>query len=60
MKTAKTKPEPVEKTTINIRFVGGKTAQFTHSDSTHAREHFEQLRTIGVVAGEAIRSVTLD
>jgi hypothetical protein len=45
---------------INIRLQEGKTATFTYSDRTMAREHFEQLRFHGVVGGVAVREITFE
>ena len=46
-------------TTIKIQMLAGKTAEFRFSDAQQAREYFDQLRTIGVIAGEAIRVIDL-
>ena len=45
---------------INIRLQEGRTATFTYSDRTMAREHFEQLRFHGVVGGVAIREINFE
>lgn len=39
--------------------LAGRTAELKFSDPQQAREYFEQLRTIGVLAGEAIRVIDL-
>jgi hypothetical protein len=45
---------------LNIRLQEGRTATFTYSDRTMAREHFEQLRFHGVVGGVAIREINFE
>ncbi len=47
------------KTVIKIQMLAGKTAELKFSDAQQAREYFDQLRTIGVLAGEAIRVIDL-
>ena len=47
------------KTLIKVQMLAGKTAEFRFSDAGQAREYFDQLRTIGVLAGEAIRVIDL-
>lgn len=39
--------------------LAGKTAELKFSDPHQAREYFDQLRTLGVLAGEAIRVIDL-
>jgi hypothetical protein len=39
--------------------LGGKTAEIKFTDATQAREYFDQLRAIGVLAGEAIKNIEL-
>lgn len=44
---------------IKVVMLGNKTAEIKFSDNNQAREYFDQLRTIGVLAGEAIKSIEL-
>jgi hypothetical protein len=39
--------------------LAGKTAEIRFNDAQQAREYFDQLRTLGVLAGEAIRVIDL-
>jgi hypothetical protein len=39
--------------------LAGKTAEIRFNNAEQAREYFDQLRTIGVLAGEAIRIIDL-
>jgi len=47
-------------TTIKIQMLAGKTAEIRFSDAKQAREYFEYLRNIGVLAGEAIRIIDIE
>lgn len=47
------------KTTIKVQMLAGKTAEIRFNDAQQAREYFDQLRTLGVLAGEAIRVIDL-
>lgn len=40
---------------INLTLQEGRTATFTYSDRTMARDHWDQLRFHGVIGGFAIR-----
>jgi len=51
--------KPTNKLKIKVTMLGGKTAEFKFSDADQAREYFDQLRTIGVLAGEAIKTIEL-
>ena len=42
---------------IEMRLQEGRTAEFIYSDRHMAREHFDHLRTVGVVGGVAIRHI---
>ena len=46
--------------TIRMRLQENKTATFTYSDRTMAREHFEQLRFHGLVGGVAIKEIDFE
>jgi len=59
MKTQKIITLPKPKTTIKVQMLAGKTAEIKFNDAGQAREYFEQLRTLGVLAGEAIRVIDL-
>ena len=59
MKTKTTTPITKPKTLIKIQMLAGKTAEIRFNNVEQAREYFDQLRTIGVLAGEAIRIIDL-
>jgi hypothetical protein len=59
MKTKTTTPIAKPKTVIKIQMLAGKTAEIRFNNAEQAREYFDQLRTIGVLAGEAIRIIDL-
>lgn len=47
------------KTKIKVTMLGAKTAEIKFSDPQQARDYFDQLRAIGVLAGEAIKNIEL-
>ena len=59
MKTKNTTPIAKPKTVIKIQMLAGKTAEIRFNNAEQAREYFDQLRTVGVLAGEAIRIIDL-
>ena len=45
--------------TVTVLMLGKKTAEIHFSDADQAREYYDQLRTLGVLAGEAIKDISL-
>ncbi len=47
------------KLTINILMLGKRTCQMTFSDPQQAKDYFDFLRTLGVMANEPIKTIEL-
>jgi len=45
---------------IDMTLTEGRTAKFEYSDHFMAREHFEQLRAVLVIGGQAIKTIKLE
>lgn len=52
-----TTPQP--KLTIKILMMGQRTCEMTFSDAHQAKDYFDFLRTLGVMANEPIKTIEL-
>lgn len=63
MKQLKTTPLPMTQTppklTIKILMLGQRTCEMTFSDARQAKDYFDFLRTLGVMANEPIKTIEL-
>ena len=57
--TKTTQPMTQPKLTINILMLGKRTCQMTFSDPQQAKDYFDFLRTLGVMANEPIKTIEL-
>lgn len=53
-------PQTPETYHIVMRLQQGRTAHFQYSDPDMARSHYDQLRTVGVIGGVAIRDIRFE
>ena len=51
--------QPQEKLTIKILMLGRRTCEMTFSDARQAKDYFDFLRTLGVMANEPIKTIEL-
>lgn len=58
-KKTQTQTPDTSVTTIKITLTGNRTCRFEYSDPTMAREHYDQFRSQGIIAGQIIKSIEL-
>lgn len=46
-------------TIIEIALTEGRTCRFEYSDQTMAKEHYDQFRSQGVIAGQLIKNISI-